>query len=224
MAVISNVFKDIINYLRPVDTATQNDIVEQGIVENKPFTLKNPRSTRYTFGSGETNRDKFKYWKPKSEKELSPSGYFQEQQIKKAEEENPALKELPLHDTTIPSTCLKTVKYDPAMESLTVQFQGKNSKKYWYPNVPAKEIIDLMKAPSKGRYFLQNIHNQFTLNPGHRPKQNQFNNSRRATSYKYTQKQYNTAKKAMNRLGLRTQQALVKSAQNKGTGKVIEEE
>lgn len=223
MAVVSNVFKDIINYLRPIDNATQNEIVEQGIVENKPFTLKNPRSTRYTWGKGETNQNKFKYWKPKSEKDLSPSGYFQEQQIKKQEEENPQLKELPLHDTTIPSTCLRTVKYDPAMESLTVQFQGKNSKKYWYPNVPANQIINLMKAPSKGQYFLSQIHDQYTLNPGHKADVNKAANQRRQTSYKYAQKQYNRAKTAMNKLGLRTQQALAKSFQNQGTGKVIED-
>lgn len=219
----SNLFKDIINYLRPIDATTQNEIVDQGIIENKPFTLKNPRSTRYSFTEAETNRNKYKYWKPSSQKDLSPSGYMQEAQLKKAEEDNPQLKALPVHDTTIPSTCLRTVKYDPAMESLTVQFQGKNSKKYWYPNVPAYQIIDLMKAPSKGQYFLSQIHDQYTLNPGHKAEQNKFNNSRRATSYKYAQRQYNRAKGAMNKLGLQTQQALIKSAQNRGTGKVIED-
>lgn len=219
-----NIFKDIINYLRPIDEMTQTDIAENGIQQNKTFTLKNPRSTRYTFGKGETNRDLFKNWRPAKPKELSPNGYMQEQELKKAEEQNPQLKELPIHDTTIPSTCLKTVKYDPAMESLTVQFQGKNNKKYWYPNVPSNEIVNLMKAPSKGQYFLRNIHDQFTLNPGHEAAQNALANNSRHTSYKYAQKQYNKAKSAMNKLGLRTQQALVKSAQNRGVGKVIEEE
>lgn len=218
-----NFFKDIINYLRPIDDKTQNEIVENGIEENKTFTLKNPRSTRYTFGKGETNRDLFKHWKPANSKDLSPSGYLQEQQVKKMTEDNPILKDLPLHDTTIPSTCLRTVKYDPAMESLTVQFQGKNNKKYWYPNVPANEIVDLMQAPSKGRYFLQNIHDQYTLNPGHLPEQNKFNNQKRSTSYRYVQKQYDKAKKAMNKMGLPMQQKIAQGALNRGVGKTIDE-
>lgn len=218
-----NIFSDIIDYLRPIDKGMQDTIAEQGIQQNKSFTLKNPRSQRYTTVRELAGGDdkKFKTWKPTG-KQLSPNGFMQETELKKEMEKNPDLK--PVFTESVPSTCLKTVKYDPAMESLTVQFQGKNSKKYWYPNVPSDQIVNLMKAPSKGRYFLQNIHDQYTLNPGHNPSQNKFNNQRKATSYKYTQKQYNKAKSAMNKLGLQTQQALIKSAQNRGTGKVIEEE
>lgn len=221
--VWTNIFKDIVDYLRPIDEGMQNTIVEDGIEQNKTFTLKNPRSQRYTtirqLAGGPDS--KFKNWRPTG-KSLSPNGFMQEQELKNLREKNPELG--PSFTESVPSTCLKTIKYDPAMESLTVQFQGKNKKKYWYPNVPASEVISMMKAPSKGHYFLENIHDQYTLNPGHRPEENEFNNSRRQTSYKYTQKQYNKAKTALNSLGLRTQQALIKSAQNKGTGKYIPEE
>lgn len=218
-----SVFKGITNFLKPLDEGTQNNIVEQGIEENKTFTLKDPRSQRYTtirqLAGGPDK--KYKSWRPTG-KSLSPNGFMQETELKKAREKNPELGTA--FTESVPSTCLKTIKYDPAMESLTVQFQGKNHKKYWYPGVPASQIIDLMKAPSKGHYFLENIHDQYTLNPGHSPSQNKFNNSRKQTSYKYAQKQYNVAKKSLNSLGLATQQALMRSMRNQGTGKYIPEE
>ena len=141
--------------------------------EGKQITLS-PKSDRYTYENQEdTNYDK--NWKPETEEEkktLSPAGYF-----RKGEEE--AVKqEKGINDTnedlynkkqiSIPSTALSSINYDPDTEGLTVKFQG-NSKSYFYPGVPLELVEALLKAPSKGEFFLANIHDQYTMNPGHKP-------------------------------------------------------
>jgi vacuolar-type H+-ATPase subunit D/Vma8 len=63
----------------------------------------------------------------------------------------------------VPSTAIKGIKYDPKTQDLFVTFQG-GSKKYWYPRVPKEKVEEMLAAPSKGEYFMQNIHNQYSVN------------------------------------------------------------
>ena len=141
--------------------------------EGKQITLS-PKSDRYTYENQEdTNYDK--NWKPETEEEkktLSPAGYFRKG------EEAAVKQEKGINDTnedlynkkqiSIPSTALSSINYDPDTEGLTVKFQG-NSKSYFYPGVPLELVQALLKAPSKGEFFLANIHDQYTMNPGHKP-------------------------------------------------------
>lgn len=141
--------------------------------EGKQITLS-PKSDRYTYENQEdTNYDK--NWKPETEEEkktLSPAGYFRKG------EEAAVKQEKGINDTnedlynkkqiSIPSTALSSINYDPDTEGLTVKFQG-NSKSYFYPGVPLELVEALLKAPSKGEFFLANIHDQYTMNPGHKP-------------------------------------------------------
>ena len=141
--------------------------------EGKQITLS-PKSDRYTYENQEdTNYDK--NWKPETEEEkktLSPAGYFRKS------EEAAVKQEKGINDTnedlynkkqiSIPSTALSSINYDPDTEGLTVKFQG-NSKSYFYPGVPLELVQALLKAPSKGEFFLANIHDQYTMNPGHKP-------------------------------------------------------
>ena len=72
-----------------------------------------------------------------------------------------------LYEAQVPSTAIRKIKYNPKTKELFVTFNG-NSKTYWYPKVPEEEVRHLMEAQSKGEYFLRNIHDQYTANPGHK--------------------------------------------------------
>ena len=63
---------------------------------------------------------------------------------------------------SIPSTALKSIKYNPKSEALTVRFAG-SGKEYFYPAVPLELVQALLKAPSKGEFFLKNIHDQYSM-------------------------------------------------------------
>ena len=63
---------------------------------------------------------------------------------------------------SIPSTAIKNIQYDPDTEGLTVQFVS-SGKKYFYPAVPLELVQALMKAPSKGEFFMKNIHDQYSM-------------------------------------------------------------
>ena len=99
----------------------------------------------------------------------------------------------------IPSTAIKKLKYDPKTEELYVTFQGSN-KKYWYPRVPKEKIEELIQAPSKGEYFLKNIHDQYSVNyqlhGNHKPENNRTSNRHIKNYYKKMQKAYNKGRKA----------------------------
>ena len=99
-----------------------------------------------------------------------------------------------MYETDIPSTALKYVKYDPKTQELYVKFQGSN-KKYWYPRVPKEKIEELMKAPSKGEYFIKNIHDVYTVNPGHRPENNSSKNKVVGNYYGKMKKWYRNVRK-----------------------------
>lgn len=62
----------------------------------------------------------------------------------------------------IPSTAIKNIKYNPKDEGLKVKFQG-GKKEYFYPAVPTELIQRWLKAPSKGEFFMKNIHDQYSI-------------------------------------------------------------
>lgn len=61
--------------------------------------------------------------------------------------------------SSLDSSLLKEVVYDPFMEVLTVHF--KNGGVYDYLEVPEETYQDLLKAPSSGKFFHINIKNKF---------------------------------------------------------------
>ena len=63
---------------------------------------------------------------------------------------------------SVPSTAIKNIQYDPDTEGLTAQFAS-SGKKYFYPAVPLELVQALMKAPSKGEFFMANIHDQYSI-------------------------------------------------------------
>lgn len=63
---------------------------------------------------------------------------------------------------SVPSTAIKNIQYDPDTEGLTVQFAS-SGKRYFYPGVPVELVQALMKAPSKGEFFMKNIHDQYSM-------------------------------------------------------------
>lgn len=63
---------------------------------------------------------------------------------------------------SVPSTAIKNIQYDPDTEGLTVQFTS-SGKKYFYPAVPLELVQAMMKAPSKGEFFMKNIHDQYSM-------------------------------------------------------------
>jgi len=113
--------------------------------------------------------------------------------FKEKDEENSKNEETKYNERrniSVDSTCIKKFDYDPKNEGLTVQFQG-NSKKYFYPKVPKSLIKKWMEASSKGEYFLSNIHDQYSMNPSHKSK----NNRRNKNFYKWFKKNYKGSKK-----------------------------
>lgn len=148
------------------DSKEAYDKLDQG--ETVSFT---PKSDRYTYGNREDNNYD-KKWKPKTESEkktLSPDGYYRfgERAEKKAELQgkmddkdfNNAYQEKQI---SVDSTALSNIEYDPKTEGLKVKFQD-NGKTYFYPGVPLETVQALMKAPSKGEYFMANIHDQYSM-------------------------------------------------------------
>lgn len=65
-------------------------------------------------------------------------------------------------DESVSSSALRNVKYDPDTEMLKVQFND-SSKHYFYPDVPSELVQGLLKAVSKGEFFMANIHDQYSM-------------------------------------------------------------
>jgi len=61
--------------------------------------------------------------------------------------------------TTLESTTLATVAYDPAGQMLRLEFRSRAV--YCYFDVPSNVYQDLMAADSKGAYFNRNIRGRF---------------------------------------------------------------
>lgn len=187
-----------------------NDELEKSLESGKTVTISNPKSERYTFLPNLTSKKGFAKFKPETREEkdtLSPIGFFRQGEIdserqKILNEKIASAAKLLGKDLTdeqkelvtlqaqqermatqdIPSTAIKNVKYDPKTQELWVTFQG-SSKKYWYPRVPKEKVEEMMQAPSKGEYFIKNIHDVYTVNPGHKPSNNTYRNSKIARNY-----------------------------------------
>ena len=65
-------------------------------------------------------------------------------------------------DTSVSSTAIDRIKYDPDTEGLNVKFTS-GSKSYFYPAVPLELIQAFLKASSKGKFFMSNIHDQYSM-------------------------------------------------------------
>lgn len=205
----------------------ENNKIKQSLDAGKTINVKTPKSERYTYYAGLAGK-KLEKFKPESKEEkdtLSPIGFFRtgerqseaqkkiQERIKAAasmmnqKELTPdqeklvtaqAQREQPFTQD-IPSTAIKKFKYDPKTEELYVTFQGSN-KKYWYPRVPKEKIEEMMNAPSKGEYFMNNIHDQYSVNyqlhKTHSPQSNMASNRAIKGYYKKMQKAYNKGRKA----------------------------
>ncbi|MBQ0003575.1 MAG: KTSC domain-containing protein [Treponema sp.] len=171
--------------------------------QGQSFTY-NPKSQRYTWENKEDSQYD-KDWKPTTKKEkksLSPEGYHRtgdrksireqlynsvknqvKEQIDDEQTADAAAKDIvdnQYHEDNISinSTALADVEYDPWNRIFGVHFQN-NNEKYEYNQVPPEVVADFMRAPSKGEFFMRNIHDQYTLNPGHIP-----SNERQKKQYK----------------------------------------
>ena len=226
---VANIFsklKDRFNNTSSTNIEEQ-DKIKQSLDAGKTINIKAPKSERYTYYAGLAGK-KLEKFKPETQEEkdtLSPIGFFRQgerqseaqkkiqERIKSAasmlqqKELTPdqeklvtaqAQKEQPFTQD-IPSTAIKKLKYDPKTEELYVTFQGSN-KKYWYPRVPKEKIEEMMNAPSKGEYFMQNIHDQYSVNyqlhKTHSPQSNKASNRAIKGYYKKMQKAYNKGRKA----------------------------
>lgn len=226
---MSNIFfklKDKFNNTSSSNIEEQ-DKIKQSLDAGKTINVKTPKSERYTYYAGLAGK-KLEKFKPETKEEqdtLSPIGFFRvgerdseaqkkiKERIKAAasmmnqKELTPdqeklvtaqAQREQPITQD-IPSTAIKKFKYDPKTEELYVTFQGSN-KKYWYPRVPKEKIEEMMNAPSKGEYFMQNIHDQYSVNyqlhKTHSPESNRASNKAIKNYYKKMQKAYNKGRKA----------------------------
>ena len=190
---VSNIFSKLKDRFSNTSSTNidEQDKIKQSLDAGKTIKINAPKSERYTYYAGLAGK-KLEKFKPQTSEEkdtLSPIGFFRQgerqseaqkkiqERIKSAasmlqqKELTPdqeklvtaqAQREQPFTQD-IPSTAIKKLKYDPKTEELYVTFQGSN-KKYWYPNVPKEKVEELMNAPSKGEYFLNNIHDQYSVN------------------------------------------------------------
>ena len=191
---VSNIFgklKTKFSGLSPQNLLEQSEL-NASLDNNKTIKISNPKSERYTYLPNITGTKALKGFKPATREEkdtLSPTGFFRvreiddernkkiAEQIKKAAQDlgrkklTKAQEELvrvqaeqqQMFTQDVPSTAIKKVKYNPETKELWVTFQGSN-KKYWYPRVPREKVEEMMAAPSKGEYFMQNIHDQHSVN------------------------------------------------------------
>lgn len=226
--VLSNIFNTLKERFSGTSSSDieQNDKLKQSLDAGKTIKINTPKSERYTYYAGLAGK-KLEKFKPETQEEkdtLSPIGFFRtgerdaeaqkkiQERIKTAasmmnqKELTPdqealvtaqAQREQPFTQD-IPSTAIKQLKYDPKTEELYVTFQGSN-KKYWYPRVPKEKVEELMEAPSKGEYFLKNIHDQYSVNyqlhGNHKPENNKTSNRHIKNYYKKMQKAYNKGRK-----------------------------
>ena len=190
---VSNIFSKLKDRFSNTSSTNieENDKIKQSLDAGKTINIKAPKSERYTYYAGLAGK-KLEKFRPETQEEkdtLSPIGFFrvgerQDETQKKIQERIKAAasmmnqKELTEDQKAlvtaqaereqpftqdIPSTAIKKMKYDPKTKELWVTFQGSN-KKYWYPRVPKEKIEEMMNAPSKGEYFMQNIHDQYSVN------------------------------------------------------------
>lgn len=228
MAALANIFEKIKDRFSNTSSSNieEQDKIKQSLDAGKTIKINAPKSERYTYFAGLAGK-KLEKFKPETQEEkdtLSPIGFFRvgerqneaqkkiQERIKAAasmmnqKELSPdqealvtaqAQREQPMTQD-IPSTAIKQFKYDPKTQELYVTFQGSN-KKYWYPRVPKEKIEEMMEAPSKGEYFLKNIHDQYSVNyqlhGNHKPQNNRTANKVIRNYYKKMQRAYNKGMK-----------------------------
>jgi hypothetical protein len=199
----------------------QQSKIDEALNAGKKITIKAPKSERYTYLPNLAGKA-YEKFKPETREEkdtLSPIGFFRQGEIdeernkKIAEKIKEAAAQLgrkkltkgqeklvtaqaqseQMYTQDVPSTAIKKMKYDPKTKELWVTFQGSN-KKYWYPRVPKEKIEEMMAAPSKGEYFMNNIHDQYSVNyqlhGNHDPKNNRNANNIAKNYYKKMEKAY----------------------------------
>ena len=201
--------------------------IDEALNAGKKITIKAPKSERYTYLPNVTGKalEKFRPETREEKDTLSPIGFFRQGEIdeernkKIAEKIREAAAQLgrkkltkgqealvtkqaqseQMYTQDVPSTAIKKMKYDPKTKELWVTFQG-SSKKYWYPRVPEEKVREMMAAPSKGEYFMNNIHDQYSVNyqlhGTHSPESNRASNKAIKNYYKKMQKSYNKGMKA----------------------------
>ena len=204
----------------------QQSKIDEALNAGKTVTIKAPKSERYTYLPNVTGKalEKFKPETREEKDTLSPIGFFRQGEIdeernkKIAEKIREAAAQLgrkkltkgqeklvtaqaqseQMYTQDVPSTAIKKMKYDPKTKELWVTFQG-SSKKYWYPRVPEEKVREMMAAPSKGEYFMNNIHDQYSVNyqlhGTHSPESNRASNKAIKNYYKKMQKSYNKGMK-----------------------------
>ena len=205
----------------------QQSKIDEALNAGKKITIKAPKSERYTYLPNVTGKalEKFRPETREEKDTLSPIGFFRQGEIdeernkKIAEKIKEAAAQLgrkkltkgqeklvtaqaqseQMYTQDVPSTAIKKMKYDPKTKELWVTFQKKN-KKYWYPRVPEEKVREMMAAPSKGEYFMNNIHDQYSVNyqlhGTHSPESNRASNKAIKNYYKKMQKSYNKGMKA----------------------------
>jgi hypothetical protein len=205
----------------------QQSKIDEALNAGKTISIKAPKSERYTYLPNVTGKalEKFKPETREEKDTLSPIGFFRQGEIdeernkKIAEKIREAAAQLgrkkltkgqeklvtaqaqseQMYTQDVPSTAIKKMKYDPKTKELWVTFQG-SSKKYWYPRVPEEKVREMMAAPSKGEYFMNNIHDQYSVNyqlhGTHSPESNRASNKAIKNYYKKMQKSYNKGMKA----------------------------
>ena len=62
---------------------------------------------------------------------------------------------------TVDSSFIDQVGYDAASETLAVKMHN-SSDTYYYEDVPSSVHAEFLAAPSKGRYFVDNIKDQYS--------------------------------------------------------------
>ena len=226
--VMSNIFdklKTKFSNTSPQNIEQQSKI-DEALNAGKTVTIKAPKSERYTYLPNVTGKalEKFKPETREEKDTLSPIGFFRQGEIdeernkKIAEKIREAAAQLgrkkltkgqeklvtaqaqseQMYTQDVPSTAIKKMKYDPKTKELWVTFQG-SSKKYWYPRVPEEKVREMMAAPSKGEYFMNNIHDQYSVNyqlhGTHSPESNRASNKAIKNYYKKMQKSYNKGMK-----------------------------
>lgn len=233
MASIFDRMRNKINGLSPSNLLDQGEL-DSALDNGKTITLKAPKSERYTYLPNITGTKSLLNFKPKTREEkdtLSPIGFFRvgeveeqrnkkiAEQIKKAAEQlgrkkltkgqeklvrMQAESEQP-YTQDVPSTAIQKVKYNPKTQELFVNFVGGN-KTYWYPRVPKEKIEEMMAAPSKGEYFMQNIHDQYSVNyqlhGNHNPENTKTSNRHIRNYYKKMRKDYEKGMKKGNMKGV----------------------
>ena len=227
--VMSNIFDKLKTKFKGTSPQNidQQSKIDEALNANKTVTIKVPKSERYTYLPNITGKA-YEKFKPQTQEEkdtLSPIGFFRQGEIdaernkKIAEHIKKAAADLgrkkltkgqeqlvrkqaeseQMYTQDVPSTAIKKMKYDPVTKSLYVTFVG-GKKAYWYPRVPKEKIEEMMAAPSKGEYFMKNIHDQYSVNyqnnGNHDPKNNKNANNIARNYYKKMEKAYNKGMKA----------------------------